>query len=57
MHPGAFKEICEMISVRRNNTGTGQAIGLAREQAYKKNTKRAGFLLSLSNSSSFVYLK
>ena len=56
-HPGTFEEICEMVSVRRNKTGIGQAIDLAREQTCKRNAKTAGFLLSLSNSSSFVYLK
>ena len=56
-HPGAFEEICDMVSVRRNKTGISQAIDLAREQTYKRNAKTAGFLLSLSNSPSFVYLK
>ena len=51
-HPGAFEEICEMVSVRRNKTGIGQAIDLAREMQ-----KQQVFLLSLSNSPSFVYLK
>ena len=31
-YPGAFEEICEMVSVRRNKTGIGQAIDLAGEQ-------------------------
>ena len=30
-HPGAFEEICEMVSVRRNKTGIGQATDLAGE--------------------------
>ena len=55
--PGAFEEICEMVSVRRNKTSIGQAIDLAGEQTYTRNAKTAGFLLSLSNLSSFVYLK
>ena len=55
-HPGAFKEISEMVSVRRK-TGIGQAIDLAGKQTYMRNAKRAGLLLSLSNLSSFVYLK
>ena len=43
MHPGAFEEICEMVSVRRNKTGIGQAIDLVREQTYMRNAKAAGF--------------
>ena len=43
MHPGAFEEICEMVSVRRNKTGIGQAIDLAGEQTYMRNAKVAGF--------------
>ena len=53
----AFEEICEMVSVRRKKTHISQAIDLAGEQTYTRNAKRAGFLLSLSNLSSFVYLK
>ena len=55
-HPGAFEEICEMVLVRRNKTGIGQAIDLAGEQTHMRNAITAGFLLSLSNLSSFVYL-
>ena len=56
-YPGAFEKICEMVSVRRNKTGIGQAVDLAGEQTYMRNAKTADFLLSLSNLSSFVYLK
>ena len=43
MHPGAFEEICEMVSVRRNKTGIGQAIHLVGGQTYMRNVKAAGF--------------
>ena len=56
-YPGAFEGICEMVSVRRNKTGIGQAIDPAGEQTYMRNAEKAGFLLSLSNLSLFVYLK
>ena len=56
-YPGAFEKICEMVSVRRNKTGIGQAVDLPGEQTYMRNAKTADFLLSLSNLSSFVYLK
>ena len=56
-HPRTFEEICDFVSVRRNKTGIGQAIDQAGEQTYMRNAKTAGFLLSLSNLSSFVYLK
>ena len=36
-HPGAFEEICEMVLVRRNKTGIGQAIDLAGEQTHMRN--------------------
>ena len=44
-HPGAFEEICEMVSFKGNKTGIGQAVDLAGEQTYMKNAKTAGFLL------------
>ena len=56
-HPGGFQKICEMVSVRRKKTGIGQAIDLVGKQTYIRNAKTAGFLLSFSNLSSFVYLK
>ena len=41
-HPGALEEFENISSVRRNNTGIGQAIDLAGEQIYIKSAKTAG---------------
>ena len=44
-HPGAFEEICEIVSVRRNKTGISQTIDVAGGEAYMRNAKTAGFFI------------
>ena len=44
-HPGAKDELMKIgILVRRNDTGIGQAVGLAGEQSYLRSAKTAGGL-------------